>query len=387
MTAQFSSHTYNITLKIILFFNVCFVFKTQAQTQATNNASICKELAIESAQLAHQGYLYSRQSYFINNVVISNLYIDSAKLYLNEAIVVMDSAIVLTPDSNINALKYAELSKGFAHKAINVLMLSKNETVFTQKKQLQKKTTYHAEDATVEAYHASFYFIDKNKINTPKVPEAKPDTVVKQITKLDIDQTLFTLLQEELKEKTTKNANEIAKVAEEIIDAKDPAKQAKLKSQLKKLENTQKSLQQKTGDATVKLTDINQQIEVRDKAKVVAPVKEETVFAKSTTLKANEEWNKQIKIDEELPKGLVYQVQLGVYKSEVLPNSFKGLTPIYAKTTEKGVCYSTGIFEKLADAKEAKSYVVAMGLTDAFVVAYYNKKKITIAEAAKLEKK
>jgi len=92
-------------------------------------------------------------------------------------------------------------------------------------------------------------------------------------------------------------------------------------------------------------------------------------------------------MDTELPPALVYQVQVGVYKNKVLYEIFRGLTPVYGKTTPQGISFAIGIFEKFADANQAKEYVKSIGLQDAFVVAYNNKKKINTADAQKLEKK
>jgi len=76
-----------------------------------------------------------------------------------------------------------------------------------------------------------------------------------------------------------------------------------------------------------------------------------------------------------MPEILIYQIQLGVFKTKVLPETFKGLTPIYTTTSDKGTCYSIGLFEKLTDATEARTNIVKLGLKDAFVVAYLNKKE------------
>lgn len=360
------------------------LINAQTSTQATSVTG--KQLTINAAQMAHQGFLYAQSSYFQNNMAISNNCIDTAQLYLNETLILLDSALLIATDSQKLAKKHTLLSKEFALNAIKYLNSAKFTLQLNDKRSLIKKATYNAENVTVEAYHASFYFKDFIKKEKPKVEEPKKDTVIKHITKLDVDQTLFTFLKEDINSKKETDTYEILKLTEELFNTKDAAKQAVLKTKLQKLELHKKQLEQKNNDAQLKLTTINKLIEERDKAPVTPLAKEETVFAKSV-LKNNEEWNKQIKKDDEIPQGLVYQIQLGIYKNAVLPTLFKGLTPVYEKITEKGICYSTGIFEKFADSNEAKNYVVNMGLKDAFIVAYYNKKKITIAEALKLEKK
>jgi len=140
-------------------------------------------------------------------------------------------------------------------------------------------------------------------------------------------------------------------------------------------------------DAKAKLDSINVQIDKRDKNKASDAKPEETVFSKSMKRPADQ-WDKDILLDTELPMGLVYQVQIGYYKTLNASEIFRGLTPIMGKTMPNGgISYSIGMFEKVADAKQARDYVKSIGLADAFVIASFDRKKITIAEAAKLEKK
>ena len=374
-------------LMIAIFVCLLHAGKCQAQSDSTGNSAICKQLAIQSAQSADRSHDYSQRIYFESRPDLIKQDADTALLLIQESIAYIDSALLLASDSAIMAKKYANIARDFAIDSYRALMRLKKSDSYFLKKEFSKEATVYSKNATVDAYHASFYFIDRKK---EKKKESLPDTVIpeKPITKLDIDQTLFTLLKVDINEKTEANKQEMAKLSTELANTKDDAKTTKLKAQLKVLETKSKDLDKKNTDAQQKLSMINTQIEERDKNAVVtaAVIQKDTVFSKSTK-KTTDEWNQQIKSDTEIPGTLVYQVQLGIYKAAVLPETFKGLTPIYSKPTDKGICYTTGLFERLADAREANNTVHEMGLKDAFIVAYYNKKKITLAEAAKLEKK
>src|SRR5690606_18535962 len=82
--------------------------------------------------------------------------------------------------------------------------------------------------------------------------------------------------------------------------------------------------------------------------------------------------------------GLMYRIQVGAYKNAISEEIFKGISPIYGEPYEGGVRYSVGSFSRLEDAKEAKIYVVEKGLTDAFIIAYYNGKRLPVTAALKL---
>lgn len=355
-----------------------------AQSDSSKIRNICMQFAIQGAQSADLSYSYAQRNYFETrqSIIIQN--IDTALIFIKESISYLDSAIFLAADSAIKAKEHANIARDLNIDSYNTLVFLKSSD-FSRRKELSKKAALFSADATVEAYHASFYFKVQRK--TKKTQE-KPDSVIqeKQITKLDIDQTLFTLLKSDLNEKAETNQQEIVKLKNELEITKNDEKAAKIKGQLRILDAKTKELTKKTNDVQQKLASINALIEERDKTATTVSVKKDTIFSKST-LKTMTEWNENVKSDSDIPTTLVYQVQIGVYRAAVLPKTFKGLTSIYSEITDKGVCYTTGLFERLADAREAKSTIQGMGLTDAFIVAYYNKKKISLTEATKLEKK
>ena len=92
--------------------------------------------------------------------------------------------------------------------------------------------------------------------------------------------------------------------------------------------------------------------------------------------------NKPIPLDEKIPEGLVYKVQIGAFAKPIPQGLFEGIKPITGETTKNGyIRYSAGMFAKLSSAQGAKDQIVGCGYKDAFVVAFYNGKRITMAEA------
>jgi hypothetical protein len=84
--------------------------------------------------------------------------------------------------------------------------------------------------------------------------------------------------------------------------------------------------------------------------------------------------------------GLLYTVQVGVYARPVQPAQLYNLQPLFVETTKNNLLrYTTGVFNELNRAVEAKNKIVALGIKDAFVTAYYNGNKISVAEAKVIE--
>jgi len=96
----------------------------------------------------------------------------------------------------------------------------------------------------------------------------------------------------------------------------------------------------------------------------------------------------KIVIDPEIPGGLVYRMQMGVFRNPVAPSFFKGITPVYGfrvAGTDK-TNYYAGMFRKMADAKQALAAVKAKGFKDSFIIALVDGKTVSADRAAMLEK-
>ena len=98
--------------------------------------------------------------------------------------------------------------------------------------------------------------------------------------------------------------------------------------------------------------------------------------------------NEKIRINPEVPPGLIYRIQVAVFRNAVAPSYFKGITPVYgfkAAGTDK-TNYYAGMFRRRADANKALTIVKQKGFKDAFVVSFSGNKVVSSERAAVLEK-
>lgn len=94
-----------------------------------------------------------------------------------------------------------------------------------------------------------------------------------------------------------------------------------------------------------------------------------------------------IPVDDPLPQGTLYRIQLGVYSGTVDPEVYGGIVPINAMTDTKRnlVFYYAGNFQSYEAAMDALSVVREEGFADAFIVSWYNGAKMSVEKARKLE--
>jgi hypothetical protein len=95
----------------------------------------------------------------------------------------------------------------------------------------------------------------------------------------------------------------------------------------------------------------------------------------------------QVTINPEIPEGLIYRIQIAVFRNPVAMSFFKGLSPIYGFKAEgsTSVTYYAGMFRRAADANKALSSVRAKGFRDSFVASLMNGKRVSAERAAVLE--
>ncbi len=97
---------------------------------------------------------------------------------------------------------------------------------------------------------------------------------------------------------------------------------------------------------------------------------------------------KPIPLNPQLPDGLIFSVQVGAFKNPLPNNFFNGISPVFAQTTENNLYrYLVGQMQDVQEAIALKNNFRNLGYTDAFVIAYYNGKRISLSEALELLKK
>jgi len=87
-------------------------------------------------------------------------------------------------------------------------------------------------------------------------------------------------------------------------------------------------------------------------------------------------------------QGVFFTVQVGVYTTPVPSSKLFNLKPLNTELTEtKKIRYTTGRYDTLEGATARRDEIRSIGVTDAFVTAYINGRRVTIAEALEKTKR
>jgi len=206
------------------------------------------------------------------------------------------------------------------------------------------------------------------------------------VSKLEVDKVLFTLLEQDQKRKIKSIQDRLRTQTHVIKKTKDRKKKRSLLNSSRTLRSQKKELQTAIKVTQSKIKKIEILLANRKSNATELAEKKENVFNKSIPQNSDIEVLNETGFNV-LPvhTGLIYKVQIGSYIGRIREDIFKGLTPVFYEPFKGGVRYSAGAFVKYDDAKQAKDYIAKTGLSDAFVVAYFNGKRIHMSEAKKHE--
>lgn len=396
--------------------------------------------AVLTAKYGELGYRFSKDVIYSQNDYRNQKNLDTAFYFMNRAIQAIDTTHTwakdsLTRDSTKIGLLYMRRSKLHFRRSRMYLSYAYKTRRYNASQDYTRYAMYEAGKGISDAYTGSIYFSDrkdststKDSTLTPKDSLALADGL-SNATSLECDcEEELERLREELKKKAAANTavpsntlgiSSTSEPVDDIIPREslearlarnDEAReyesnleqnQNKIDSLKNLLANAQteeeraaiqklldKELaQQNSLDKEYEKTE-NELEKVRDQLDALmnnGNDKKEPIFAFDKKGFYNE--NKPIPIDEPVPDGLFYSVQLGVYSRQAIPGWFKGLYPIAGETASNSKYrYRTGIFYTYSQVQKIKNQIRDFGLKDAFVVAYNNGKMISVAEAIRLEK-
>ncbi|MAZ37175.1 MAG: hypothetical protein CL842_06970 [Crocinitomicaceae bacterium] len=83
-------------------------------------------------------------------------------------------------------------------------------------------------------------------------------------------------------------------------------------------------------------------------------------------------------------EGLMYTVQVGAFRNQITSNELFGISPLIEYRAGDYYKYGSGVYNDINRANDAKGKIQSLGVSDAFVTAFYNGNRVSMEEASKL---
>ena len=96
----------------------------------------------------------------------------------------------------------------------------------------------------------------------------------------------------------------------------------------------------------------------------------------------------QFALDNTLPQGVLYQIQIFTMGTQASVRNLRGLSPVFEQKTSSGrYVYRVGVFRSYKDVLARVNTVKRLGFKSAFIVAFNDGKEVTVSKARSLEAK
>lgn len=341
-----------------------------------------KNASVAAARYAEEGYHYSKFITYVSAVDSSRMFADTALFFVKRSLMLGDTALIYAPKGNLQAIDYLNKARLKAHVADTIIrefypmMELKSHHVFASDAAL------HLSNSVMDYFNASLLL--RSEDGAP-VEETERYVVLPfddEIVRLEADEAAFQMASNAYEEEIA----ELNVMSNEVEGQLANTSQINARS---KLERQKEKVDKQLGFSTDRLLDTSTRIqEIRhllDKKYLddVADVEEPEHLPQFETASTN----KSIEMDEIVPDGLVYKIQLGYYPNDVDVDNFHGLFPISGETVTKDLGrYYAGVFYSYSEASNGNDYVKNNAIANAFIVPFNNGNKISIGQAVEIER-
>ncbi len=341
-----------------------------------------RNAAIAAARYAEEGYHYTRFTIYTNAIDSSRVYADTALFFVKRSMMLCDTSLHHAPASNQPAIDYLLSGKTRISAADSVIRGFYPMVELRSHHFFGREATYHLSGAVMDFFSASLLLRPEDaSLEVAEQYDVLP--FEDEITRLEADEVAFQHLINAY-EHEVRNLEMLAEnVQKEIDKAPDQKTRVNLRSWIQEINLQMQSNTVQTESASHRIQEIRVLLDrkyLRDLEGVEAP-EHLAQFETNTNKPA------KLTMDEELPEGLVYKIQLGYYPSDVDVNYFRGLFPITGETVRKGTSkIFAGMFYSYSEASKGLDYVRKNAIANAFIVPFHSGAQISLSRAVEIEK-
>lgn len=338
--------------------------------------------AIAAARYAEEGYYYTRFTTFVSAVDSSRIFADTALFFVKRSLMLCDTSLAHAPASNIEAVDYLLSGKMKTEAADSILREVYPMTELKSHRYFGREAANHLSKAVMEFFSASLLLRPEDgSEETADTYDVLPFD--DEILRLEADETAFQHLANSYEAELQAFEALAADIRREVKNAPDQKTRASLREWLDDLNVQLAESAEGLQSVSHRIREIRfllnkkylKDLENAEDPEHLSQFETETPAAG------------KVEIDEDLPEGLVYKIQLGYYPSDVDTEHFHGLFPISGETVKEGLTrFYAGRFFAYSDAGAGLEFVRKHAIANAFIVPFNDGKKISLSRAVEIER-
>jgi hypothetical protein len=342
-----------------------------------------KNAAIAAARYAEEGYYYTKFTTYVNAIDSSRMFADTALFFVKRSMMLADTSFLHAPKSNTGAIRFLQSGKNNAQAS---------DSIIRGYYPMVDIRSHHifGTDASIDLSNAVMDFFNASLLLSAEAdaPDSEKSRYAvlpfdDEIKRLEADETSYLHIANQYEGEIESLDNLSANISNEIALATDQKTRSKLRNWLAELENEISQSTSELQDASYRIQEIRFLLDQKylDDVRNVEQPEHMSNFETQSTNQTS------VHMNEEVPDGLVYKIQLGYYPENEDINNFHGLFPITGETVRDELArFYAGLFFSYAAASAGNKYVRQNAIANAFIVPFHNGEKISVSRAIEIER-
>ncbi len=342
-----------------------------------------KNAAVAAARYAEESYYYSKFTTHISALDSSRMYADTALFFIKRALMLGDTSLSFAGSQSREAVDFLREGHFRILAADSIIRGFYPMVDVASHNYFGNEACFHLSNGVMDFFNASLLLRSEKDAPDSEAERYSVLPFAEEIVRLQADETSFQHISNEYEEQIERLERLSSEITAEVAATPDQKTRAELRSWYDDVQSeiaySTKSLQ----DASSRIMEIRFLLD----RKYLEDVKNVADPEHLTEFEVEGQPSSEIAMNEDIPDGLLYKIQLGYYPVNVDINNFHGLFPITGETVRGDLArYYAGMFYTYSEASKGNDYVRKNAIANAFVVPFHNGKKISVSRAIELER-
>ena len=339
-----------------------------------------KNASIAAARYAEEGYYYTKFTTYLSAVDSSRIYADTALFFIKRSLMLSDTAMFHAPKTNYPALDFLFSGDKRTSKADSIIREFYPMSEIKSHNVFGTEASLHLSNAVMDFFNASLLLRSEDGSEDADKYAVLP--YEDEVLRLEADESAFQAVANEYEDEIDKMILVGLAMNEKVSEAPDQKTRFAARNRLEEIEKQLNHTVSRLRDTSSRIEEIREILDDKYLTDVKGVEDPEHVSQFDTKKKAEE-----IEMDQMVPDGLAYKIQLGYYPSDVDIENFHVLFPITGETVKEDlVRIYAGLFFSYSEASKGNKYIRENAIPNSFVVPFHNGKKVSMSQAIEIEK-